>query len=173
MKNNLLKTLIIISLIFSCTTDDEAEQNNPDLPFSSTFQKRYPNGNLYPNGSGSFDSFSINNSGTIRLSNTDNTQVDWVEFKNITINNTGTYNLLYTPYARAQFEAIYSTAVDPVFWTSQGGNVDQGGTLNITSYNNGYISGNYYFVAWYFSTTLNREVGWAISGEFENLLLNN
>lgn len=172
MKTKLSISCLILFIAFttlSCIKEESLEEQNIELPFSSSFQLLYPNGNIRENGSGLFEEVSVLSNSSIRIQSSTHTEVDWVTFKNINITGTGSYNLLYNPSAEALFEGVYSTAVDPVFWTSQGSNSNQGGTLVISSYENGYISGNYQFTAWRFSSSLNREVGWGISGNFENI----
>ncbi|MBC2845591.1 hypothetical protein [Winogradskyella flava] len=175
MYNKKINYLLLLSLttliFFSCQTDPKDEANQNLEPFISSFQKLYPSGTLTENGSGSFESYTVNSNGTVRLASSTNPQVSWIEFNGLEITDTGVYNLLYSPSARIMFEAIYSTTLDPTFWINQGGNPNQGGVLNIISHNDGVISGNYNITAWYFSPSLNREVGWGLSGSFENIQL--
>ena len=162
---------LLFPLFLNCEENDDgiiAEDPIEELgPLSASFEMLYPNGNSY----GAFGNFSEGSwsNGSIRLSETDNSTVSWVEFKSLNITGTGQYTLLNSPFARAKFEAVYSTAVRPDFWINQGGNPTQGGYLNITEYSEAGVSGNYEFVAWYFSPTLNREVGWGLRGSFQNV----
>ena len=162
---------LLVPLFLTCEEDDDdgiAEDPMETLgPLNATFEMLYPNGTSY----GTFGSFTEATASTneIRLSGSDTSALSWVEFNSLNITGTGQYTLLNTPFARARFEAVYSTAVSPDFWINQGNNPTQGGFLSITEYSEAGVSGTYEFVAWYFSPTLNREVGWGLRGSFENV----
>ena len=106
---------------------------------------------------------------------TDDLSLSWIEMKNLNITGLGQYQLLISPFAKGAFgrdRSVYSTDVRPDSWLSQGLDVIQGGYVNITEYSSKAISGDFYFIAWRWSNSLNREVGTGVSGKFNDIPYN-
>lgn len=169
-KVNYVIAILLLSIfsfnIISCDILDP-DDDEEILDFKANYRPIFSDGSY-----GDFqtvDDFSWNgNILTFSGSSIDN--IKWIKVSELNINGVGRYQLLDSPYGQVKLvNNIYSTYVSPLpNYTS----AKQGGYLNITSYSNGYISGNYEFHAWFNSPQLGKVMS-AVSGTFENVSLGN
>lgn len=179
LKIYLMNLRLFILLLFSVTIEScflfEIDAENEfdqeiveNLPQESSFQLIGPDGTLldtmgnFTHNTWTYDQLYFNES---------DQNSEFIRFRNIYITSTGVYDILNVQIAEARFSEsqLYYSNVSPDFWLNQGIDVEQGGYLNITSYSDTHISGNYRLILWRFSESLNREVGAGIQGSFENI----
>lgn len=138
------------------------------------------------------------NNGVLRFNDDSYGYTSYVQVENININGPGQYPILNQPFGKiALYDGgncldVYKTDVVPLFWTD--GNINsgtlveggigydlsdydnvpeplvvQGGYLVITDYNQRYIAGELFMIAWHFCPLLNREVGYSTYIEFSGV----
>jgi hypothetical protein len=138
------------------------------------------------------------NEGVLRFNDDSYGYNSYIQIENINITGPGQYPILNQPlgkialYDGANCLNLYMTDVVPLFWTDgninsgtlvQGGigydlsdydNVPepivvQGGYLVITDFNQRYIAGELFMIAWHFCPLLNREVAYSTYIEFSGV----
>lgn len=167
----ILVPIIYITLLFACEPPEDVDIQ--ELNTLVTFDVISPNsGPTDGTRVGEFIDVYWNENDISLRESTDDLSLSWIEMKNLNITGLGQYQLLINPYAKGAFgrdRSIYSTDVRPDFWLNQSSDVNQGGYVNITSYSSNAISGDFYFIAWRWSSSLNREVGTGVSGRFQDI----
>lgn len=162
--------VIFVPFLFACDPPDDLDE---ELNTIVTFDVIPPNsGPTAGTRVGEFKDVYWNENEISLGGSTDDLSISWIEMTNLNINGSGQYQLLVNPFAKGVFGrdlSVYSTAIRPDFWLNQGSNVNQGGYVNITEYSSKAISGDFYFIAWRWSDSLNREVGIGVSGRFQDI----
>lgn len=177
--------------------EDLPEPEEVILPLTVTFDLIGGNATILTQN-GTFSNAYWNGSSIHFDGSNDPSQARTVNIIGLNLSGIGQYPIYKNPYATVYADhssggVTYSTKLDPTFWinngnnlivggtgftpsyysnayaNSSGGDVTQGGYVNITEYSSDYISGNYYFVGWWYSNQLNREVMWGVTGVFENV----